>query len=212
MQTRLSLSPRKFLQGHIYKIVILAMLGCSTTALGEMKCGAGMMHQQMNTALKRSTASYAIPKLTLINQDGKKVSLSSLLNTNKPLLLNFIFTSCTAVCPILSGTFSTVQSQLGNKIKQVQMVSISIDPEHDTPNELHKYAKRFHAKSQWTFLTGTLDQSIAAQKAFDTYAGEKMNHAPLTLFRARPGNAWVRYDGFANVSDLVHDVKTALTD
>lgn len=214
MLSHLSISPFRLISDCLNKIFILAILACSTPALaGEMKCGAEMHHpHKMNAELKRTTASYTIPKLTLIDQAGKKVSLASLLDTRKPVLVNFIFTSCTAICPIMSATFSTLQSKLGDEITRVRMISISIDPEHDTPHELSKYASRFHAKSQWSFLTGTLDQSIEAQKAFDAYAGEKMNHAPLTLFRRAPGSNWVRYEGFARVSDLVNDVHAALSD
>ena len=69
------------------------------------------------------------------------------------------------------------------------MVSISIDPEYDTPEALNAYARRFDAGPQWEFLTGSLDDSIAVQKAFDADRGDKMNHAPLTLFRATPDSA-----------------------
>ncbi len=169
-------------------------------------------HQQNSTEVKRSTAIYVIPKVSLVNQHGDVVSLDSLLDTDKPILLNFIYTSCTAICPPMSATFSKVQSKLGEASKRLTLVSISIDPEHDTPQELNKYAERFGALSQWSFFTGTLAQSIEVQRAFDAYHGNKMNHVPLTLFRAKAANPWIRYDGFASVADLEREVRGALLD
>ena len=84
----------------------------------------------------------------------------------------------------MSATFAQVQRELGEDSNEVLMVSVSIDPEQDTPAELAAYAERFHAGPQWTFLTGSLEDSIAVQTAFDAYRGDKMNHTPLTLLRA----------------------------
>jgi protein SCO1/2 len=90
------------------------------------------------------------------------------------------------------------------------MVSISIDPEHDTPEALSAYAGRFGAGPQWEFLTGSLDDSIAVQRAFDADRGDKMNHAPMTLFRATPESQWVRYEGFATAADLAKEYRDTL--
>lgn len=162
-------------------------------------------HHRVPAGLQRSQASYAVPEVTLINQDGKPLSLPALLDTDRPVMLNFIFTSCTAICPAMSATFSEVQSELGSDSERVLMISVSIDPEYDTPDALAAYARRFDAGPQWQFLTGSLDDSIAVQRAFDADRGDKMNHAPLTLLRAAPKGPWVRYEGFARSADLVKE-------
>jgi protein SCO1/2 len=170
-------------------------------------------HMAMNPGYQRSQASYSIPDITLLDQHGERVSLPALLNSSdKPVMLNFIFTSCTAICPMMTSIFAKVQKQLGDDAARVHMVSVSIDPEHDTPAELAAYARRFDAGSQWLFLTGSLDDSIAVQQAFDAYRGDKMNHTPLTLFHAAPGAPWVRYDGFADAADLTKEYRGMLAD
>jgi protein SCO1/2 len=88
------------------------------------------------------------------------------------------------------------------------MVSVSIDPEEDTPARLTEYAKRFGAGAQWSFYTGSVESSIAVQRAFDVYRGDKMNHSPVTLFRPAPGRAWVRLDGFATPDAVLGEVRT----
>jgi protein SCO1/2 len=146
----------------------------------------------------------------MVNQDGQQVSLPELLDSDQPVMLNFIFTSCTAICPAMSAIFAGVQTRLGSDSERLHMVSISIDPEHDTPEALNAYARRFDAGPQWQFLTGSLEDSIAVQRAFDADRGDKMNHAPLTLFRAAPDAQWVRYEGFATAAELVKECRGML--
>lgn len=168
-------------------------------------------HHPMPTGTKRMQASYSIPDVTMIDQQGNKVSVQELMTTEEPLLVNFIYTTCTAICPVMSATFQQVQRELGSDSGKVRMVSISIDPEQDTPSELANYAKRFNAGPQWQFLTGTLEDSIALQRAFDTYRVDKMNHAPVSLLRANPASEWIRYEGFASASDLAKESRAMIT-
>lgn len=188
-------------------LVAAPVLAAESTGMAPDDEHAHHHHHEMPAGVQRSEASYAIPDVTLIDQDGHRVSVRDLLSTNKPILVNFIFTTCTAICPMMSATFAQVQQGLAGDSEKVLMVSFSIDPEQDTPTVLAAYAKRFDAGPQWLFLTGSLEDSIAAQKAFDAYRGDKMNHAPLTLLRASPDAEWVRYDGFASAPDLVQELR-----
>ena len=167
-------------------------------------------HHKIPESIERTLVTYTVPNVNLINQDGQKVSLSELLDSEQPVMLNFIFTSCTAICPAMSATFSSVQKQLGSDSEKLRMVSISIDPEYDTPNALNAYAKRFKAGPQWEFLTGSLDDSVSVQKAFDADRGDKMNHSPMTLMRATRNSKWVRYEGFATANELAKEARSML--
>jgi protein SCO1/2 len=167
-------------------------------------------HHEVAPGYQRSLASYSVPAVTMVNQTGQRIDLPELLDADEPVMLNFIFTSCTAICPAMSAIFAGVQTRLGSDSERLRMVSISIDPEHDTPEALNAYAQRFGAGPQWQFLTGSLDDSIAVQKAFDADRGDKMNHAPLTLFRATPDAQWVRYEGFATAAELVKECRNML--
>jgi len=153
----------------------------------------------------RSTADYTPPPVSLMRQDGARVSLPEELNDGRAVVLNFIFTTCTTVCPVTSKVFSQLQSRLGNYRDKVHLVSISIDPEHDTPEVLREYANKIGAGEGWQFYTGTLAASIAAQRAFNVYRGDKMNHAPVTLLRLSPDKPWIRIEGFATADDLLRE-------
>ena len=163
-----------------------------------------MMDAAHQPPLVRSMASYQVPDVTLRNADGKAVALRSMLDDGEPTMLNFIYTSCTSLCPAMSGVFSQVQARLG---KQVHLVSISIDPEYDTPARLKAYASRFNASPQWTLLTGRLEDSVAVQRAFASYRGDKMDHVAATFMRSAPGEPWLRIDGLASADELVQEYR-----
>jgi cytochrome oxidase Cu insertion factor (SCO1/SenC/PrrC family) len=158
----------------------------------------------------RSTASLTLPSVSLLRDDGKAVSFPHEIDDGKPVVLNFIFTSCASICPVMSQIFSQLQDRLGTERGKVHMASISIDPEHDRPARLSEYAKRFHAGPQWHYYTGTEQASLAVQRAFEAYRGDKMDHTPVTFLRARPGGPWVRFDGYASPDDLASEVRSML--
>jgi protein SCO1/2 len=162
-------------------------------------------HHHMMMAVpstSRTEIAYSIPDVRLVRQDGVSVKLADELNDGRPVVLAFIYTSCTTVCPMISHTLSQLQTKLGVNRERVHLVSITIDPEQDTPARLREYAKSFDAGPEWQHYTGTVTASEAVQRAFDVYRGAKMDHAPATLVRAAPGAPWVRITGFASADQL----------
>lgn len=156
---------------------------------------------------KRTVVPYQTPDVKLVDSNGKPVSLRRSLDGDNPVMLNFIFTTCTTICPVTSATFSMVQEKLGPEHGRVRLVSISIDPEHDSPSRLNAYAKKFGAGAQWRMLTGSVEDSIAVQRAFGVYFGDKMNHRPVTFMRKGPDKPWLRIDGFASADDLLQEYR-----
>lgn len=160
---------------------------------------------------QRSERDYAIPDVVLTDANAKPVRLRELLASGDPVMLNFIFTTCGTICPVMSRIFADVPAALGAEAKALRMVSISIDPQNDTPARLKAYAERFEAGPRWEFLTGSVQDVKAVQLAFDSYRGDKMNHEPLTLLRAAAGKPWVRIDGYASVQALAGELRRAVT-
>ena len=142
-----------------------------------------------------------IPRIVLVRDDGTKVDIGKELEQAGPVYLNFIYTSCGSVCPVLSQTFSVLRDRLGADRAKVRMISLSIDPEYDTPRRLQAYRQQFGADSAWRFYTGSLEASAAVQKAFGVFSRDKMNHPVAIFYRSAPG-PWVRIDGFASPEQL----------
>jgi protein SCO1/2 len=162
------------------------------------------MHHHMMRDVKTSSVPYNVPSITLVRADGHQIDLKNELDDGRAVVMTFIYTTCTSICPVISQTLEQLQNELGPQISHVHLVSISIDPENDTPARLREYAAKFGAGPQWQYYTGTVDASIAAQKAFNVYREDKMNHNPVVLLRAAPGKPWLRVDGFATAGELLH--------
>ncbi|HEY4589165.1 MAG TPA: SCO family protein [Thermoanaerobaculia bacterium] len=152
----------------------------------------------------RSQVRVAAPDVTLIDSRGERVPLAAVLAPPGPVVLQFIFTTCPSVCPMLSASLAGAQGEMG---EGARLVSISIDPEYDTPARLRENARRFKAGPRWRFLTGSRDDVAAVQKAFGAWRANKMSHEPLTFLRAAPGEPWVRLAGELSAADLVAETR-----
>jgi protein SCO1/2 len=163
-----------------------------------------------NSRYSASDQSYKIPDVNLVDANGADVPLHELFESDEPIALDFVFTTCTTICPVMTATFMQLQHHLGEDADRVHLVSISIDPEYDRPEVLRAYAEQFRAGGNWTFLTGDSNDIESVLRSFDAYAGSKMNHKPIYLLK-RPGeDTWTRIDGLATSTDLAHEVQNRL--
>lgn len=188
---------------------VIACGGAAAAGADEQDAHARHHVREDASAVRRTTASYQVPDIELVREDGRTVNIRTTLDAGGPVLVGFIFTTCTAICPITSATFQHVQERLAPG-EHLTVASISIDPEQDTPARLRAYAAKFSAGPRWHYYTGTVAASIALQKAFDAYRGDKMDHTASAYLRAAPGQPWVRIDGFASAEQILAELR-ALT-
>lgn len=192
---------------------LLVALSC--TGVGCLHADAVLAHEakahdaawSAGSGYERSLRSYTIPDVVLVDADAQPVRLRELLASDDPVMVNFVFTTCSTICPVMVRVFADVPSRLGGAAKPPRMISISIDPEHDTPAQLKSYAANVGAGKHWRFLTGRVEAIKAVQRAFGTNSSDKMSHEPLTLLRAAPGKPWLRLDGFANPDELASEYR-----
>ncbi|MDD2582422.1 MAG: SCO family protein [Desulfuromonadaceae bacterium] len=154
---------------------------------------------------KRTLERYIIPDLALINQDGKRVRLRSILKSDTPVIVDFIYGTCTTICPVLSAGFTNLQSKLGATGQNVRLVSITIDPENDSPKVMKDYLKRFRARPGWDFLTGSRADIDVVMKAFNAYIPDKMSHYPLNMILVPRDGSWVRLLGIMSSREFLEE-------
>ena len=160
---------------------------------------------------QRQLQHHESPEVTLVDQFGQQVDLRKILSGERPVMVNFIFTSCPTICPILTSSFARVQKQLSaSDLLVPRMVSISIDPGFDTSDKLLDYSRRYHAGSDWYFLTGRPEAILKVQQAFNAYRGEKMNHVPVIFIRGSAKNPWVRLTGYPTVAELLSEYQASV--
>ena len=145
---------------------------------------------------------YRAPEVLLQDQNGNDLALAEILNSGEPIALNFIFTTCTTICPVMTATFAHMALSLGPDGNELRMLSISIDPDFDSPTVLKQYAQRFGAGPEWSFLTGDPKRITTVLKAFESYTGSKGSHRPVTLLKGPESQRWLRIDGLASGADL----------
>src|SRR5437016_11285992 len=131
------------------------------------------------------------PGFTLTSQDGAPISLANL--RGKVVAVTFIFTRCTATCPVLTPMMSLVQDRLGRDFgSKVAFASITVDPEHDTPEMLKLYAQMYGANvAGWSFLTGPPPVIADLARRYGVFAAKGadgvVEHATLTSIVDRSG-------------------------
>jgi len=157
----------------------------------------------------RTEVDVSVPDVTLINQNGVEVNIEDILTSQEPVFVDFIFASCTTICPILSASYSSMQRKLGDSRDAVRLVSITIDPEHDGPEELRSYLARYQAKPGWDILTGSRTDIDEVMRGFDAFVPDKMSHRPLVYIRSPDTGKWVQLYGFASSADLMRELELA---
>jgi protein SCO1/2 len=139
------------------------------------------------------------PEFVLTSQDGARVTLADF--RGKVVAVTFIFTLCTATCPVLTPMMSFVQDQLGSDFgAKIAFVSITVDPEHDTPQVLKEYAQAFGANlAGWSFLTGAPAAIQDVVRRYGVFASKAANgdieHTFLTSVVDPHGILRVQYLG-----------------
>ncbi len=142
-----------------------ARASCAVTAQQQQSPAVHEHHTRTPAPERftRTVETYGPPDVTLTDMNGSKVRLISALGHEGPVMLQFIFTTCPTICPVMSGTFAAAQGKLGAESKKVRMISITIDPEHDTPERMRDYARKFRALEQWLFLTCVADDILSVE-------------------------------------------------
>jgi protein SCO1/2 len=100
----------------------------------------------------------SVPDFSLTERNGETIALSDL--QGKIWIADFIYTTCTDTCPLQTASMAKLQDEFAAK-PEVQLVSITVDPGHDTPQVLSLYADKYRADAKrWYFLTGQRDRII----------------------------------------------------
>jgi cytochrome oxidase Cu insertion factor (SCO1/SenC/PrrC family) len=151
-----------------------------------------------------------IPDTTVYDQNGRKLNFYSDLVQGKTVAINFIFTTCTTICPPLTATFRKVQQELGARVgRDVSLISVSVDPTTDVPARLRDFSAKFNAAPGWTFVTGSKPEIDQLLNALGAAVANKNEHTPMILIGNATANYWTRAYGLAPAATLVKAINEA---
>jgi protein SCO1/2 len=163
--------------------------------------------------IDESAARTYFTDTVLINQNGERVRFYSDLLEGNTVVINAFFSECKASCLKMSATMKYLQDQLGERIgKDVQLISLSVDPDKDAPEKLAEYARGFGAKKGWTFLSGNRENVSTVLRKVGQYVERREDHTAILLVGKLPTGLWKKVNGLASAPEVLAVVEGVLSD
>jgi protein SCO1/2 len=161
----------------------------------------------------QSAAQKYFTDVVLVNQDSEKVRLYSDLLKGKVVIINAFFATCQGSCLPMSRNLEKVQEALGERMgKEVNIISISVDPIVDTPASLKQYATKLHAGPGWHFLTGDKNNVDFALYKLGQFVSNKEDHLNIFIIGNERTGLWKKAFGLARSDELIKVVESVLND
>jgi len=151
------------------------------------------------------------PNVALTTQDGKVVHFYDDLLKGKKVAINLMYTKCTSTCPLETAKLTQVKKLLGDRVgKDLFFISISIDPDHDTPQALKAYSEKFHTGDGWTFVTGDENDIKLISKKLGlsslTDSKNRDGHQPSLMLGDVDNANWMRNSAVDNPQFLASTI------
>lgn len=167
----------------------------------------------LKEAENSSNAQKYFSDVVLVNQNGQQLRFYSDLLKGKVVVISSFMATCKSACLPKNRNLEKLQEAAGDRLgKEVLILSISVDPVTDTPERLQEYAKTFHAKSGWHFLTGKKENVDWALYRIGQYVPEKENHLNTIVIGNESTGLWKKAFGLAKAEDLTSVFASVLND
>lgn len=146
---------------------------------------------------------------TLVDRHGTKHKFRRDVVGSRIVVANFVFTSCSTVCPVQSAILSAVQDRLGDRLgSEVVLVSVSVDPFNDSPAQMNAMAERFGARPGWYWLTGDETEVGRVLGGLRARADTPGDHVSAFLVGRAGQTRWARLEGSASPEAIVAAVES----
>jgi len=193
--------------------ILQKMAGTAGSQIPEKDVNQASVSQATPDSRAVSPAERYFGDVLLTNQDGKQLRLYTDILKGKVVIINSFYSTCSGVCRVTIPVFKQLQDSLGERLgKDVRLVSITVDPEIDTPDVLRQYAAGVGAKPGWEFLTGdkqTVDQVLYK---FGLYTDAKEDHSNIFIIGNEATGLWKKVLGIAPPYEILRSVQSVLND
>jgi protein SCO1/2 len=149
-----------------------------------------------------------VPDIEVVNQDGRHVRFNSQVVEGRIAIVTGFFTNCSSMCPFTQEKLAQVAKLLGPRLgKDVVIVSVSVDPENDTPARMKDWAEKFHTGPGWTLLSGNRAEVDTLMKSLGLFVELRQRHqSALMIGNAATG--WVRISSWTPSEKLARLAET----
>jgi protein SCO1 len=197
--------------------VVMATTLFSAALLGGIEAPAAhdAHHHAASTSAKPKAARVTLHDIQLADVDGQTIRFKSEAVGNRVVVVGFIYTSCTTICPVTSAVLADVQQRLiktfGERFRhEVKLITLTVDPATDTSQRLKAYAANFGSPAGWLWLTGEKPQIDRVLTGLGAYAADFTRHSGAILVGDARSGDWMRFYGIPNPSDIVDRVDQLL--
>lgn len=185
----------------VFKFLPALMVACGFACFVQGVVAA----EPLLVRIDKAVAS--LPDITVVSMKEKKSTLKNEAEIEGPIIVNFVFTTCSTICSVQTLVLSQAQKLFDASLLNTKILTFSIDPDNDTPSQLRKFSNSFSIDKGWMFYTGTFDAMLQVQKTFNVYRGSKSNHPPILFMRRNKLAPWVRIEGFPKPEDVVAQLR-----
>ena len=165
---------------------------------------AGHRMEMQAERAAEDAASVELHNMELIDQDGEVVRFVDDVVGDRIVVMDFVYTTCTTVCPVLSAILGRVQIQLADDLgPELRLVSVSVDPVRDTPERLKAYSASHRAGPDWLWLTGEKSEVDEVLRGVGAYTPNFEDHPSMVLVGDVRTGKWIRFFGFPDPDKIV---------
>ena len=179
--------------------------------------GGGGRYNFQNLSPRELIQRRHLPNVELTTQDGKRVRFYDDLVKDRRVVIQFMFTRCKDICPVITHHLAEVQGLLGGRVgRDIFFYSISLNPEEDTPKELRAFAKEHGAGPGWTFLTGKPEDILHLRRSLGFYLddpkqdADRNNHSGMIVVGTEPLMRWAMCEGGAKPEWIATVIRTEM--
>jgi protein SCO1 len=148
------------------------------------------------------------PNLPVVTQDGKTLQFYDDVIKGKIVLVSFIYTSCPDICPLTTARLTQVEDKLGDMVgRDIFFVSLTVDPENDTPEKLKQFSAAFHVGPGWLFLTGKPEDIRLINSKFGERGRNLSEHRQESVLGNDATGQWARNNALGDLDRVVMDIR-----
>ncbi len=170
---------------------------------------AAVVAPDASQAQSRQWGEDYIPNLAVKTQHGKTVRFYDDLIKDKIVIISFIYTSCTDICPLTTARLSQLEERLGDLVgREIFFISMTVDPKRDTPERLQQFSSAFTTGPGWTFVTGDPEDIRAINYKFGERSEILSEHRNQIVLGNDATGEWQRDSAFSDLNRLVMTVRS----
>jgi protein SCO1 len=198
----------------IWKLPVLALAMCALPSFAQTMCAQTMSAQTMPAQQPFSQQSnppatvvdLSVPDIQLVNQSGERVRFHSDVIKGRVAVITSFLTNCESFCPITQEKLAQLAKVLGDKMdRDVVFISVSVDPENDTPERMKAWAEKFHIQTGWSLVSGKKEDVEALLKSLGLYVSIPQRHQSALLI-GNQKSGWSRVSSWSTAEKLARIV------